>query len=95
MYIAQTICGNEAQGLNSLCSTNHALIRQISDIHTLAALSTLIYATNHLISNKCGERVALIIELIKCVLPKYIEYVWTYEKSANDHPKAIGECGDS
>jgi hypothetical protein len=94
-YITQFVAGDEAQLNGSLTPINLTLIRQTRHKHALTTRSTFIHASNHLIPDKGGKCVSLVIDLIESVLPKHIEYGRTDHKSADSHPESVCESGES
>jgi hypothetical protein len=94
-YITQFVAGDEAQLNSSLTPIDLTLIPQTRHKHALTTRSTFIHASNHLIPDKSGKCVSLVIDLIESVLPKHIEYGRTDHKSADSHPESVCESGES
>lgn len=89
------VAGDVAQLDGRLIPVNQTLIRQTRHKHALTIRSAVVHTSHHLIPDKRGKCVSLVINLIESVLPKHIEYGWIDEKSADSHPEPVCEGGES
>ena len=85
-YVTHFFAGCISQLVDHLAAIDKAIIREARHEFAVTVGRAGVNRPDHLIPNECHECKTLIIDLIKGVLPKGVENIWTDEETSNRHP---------
>jgi len=85
-YVTHFFASCVSQLVDQLAALDKAIVGEACYEFAVTVGIAGVNCPDHLIPNECRECKTLIIDLIKGVLPKGVEDIWTDEETSHRHP---------